>query len=118
MKFSLRKCAIAAIVTAITCLSPTAVTNAQTKVFHDSVVGISETGEELFLPIATDNDDLNSGTAAVGLSGLPNMATSQDRDTTVGTYSIIGTDDRQKAPPLTRLSSKSSETASIIVLAG
>lgn len=98
MKFSLRKSTIAAVVAAITCLSPT-VANAQTQAFHDSVVGVSETGEELFLPIATDNDDLNSGTEAVGLSGFPNTATSQDRDTTVGTYSIIGTDDRQKAAP-------------------
>lgn len=65
---------------------------------HDNVIGISENGEELGLPLRAANNDLNTGTAPSFEFPVtdPQIPTIND-PRFVGPDSIIGTDDRRKA---------------------
>lgn len=71
-------------------------------VFNEEVIGVSTNGEEIFLPLNNENDNLNAGTAPsftpiageMPSSGVADVAD----DHSAGTFSIIGSDDRKKAP--------------------
>jgi|GEM_PF-867125 len=64
---------------------------------HDNVIGISESGEELGLPLRTTNNDLNAGTApSFELPAEEPLTPTINDPRFVGPYSVIGTDDRRK----------------------
>lgn len=65
---------------------------------HDNVIGISESGEELGLPLRTANNDLNAGTApSFEFPAEEPPIPTIDDPRFVGPDSVIGKDDRKRA---------------------
>lgn len=67
-------------------------------IFNDEVIGISAEGEEIFLPVNDENDDLNQGTSPSFVDAIDETSRSEVFDSSsIDTFSIIGSDDRKKA---------------------